>query len=328
MTQLMIETRNLTKKYKGTSVVNALNLAIPQGEIYGFLGPNGAGKTTTIRMLLGLIKPDSGIVQMFGQDLKRERIKILRRVGSLVEYPSYYGHLNAVENLETIRRILNVPKSRIDEVLHTVGLTKDAKRSVKGYSLGMKQRLGIASALLGSPELLILDEPTNGLDPSGILEIRELIKKMPQQQGITVLVSSHLLSEIEQMATGVGIINHGRMIFQDSIPNLQRKAGSEIHIALSEPEAAMITAREQGCFPRLDQDRLVFKGIDNGQIARLVSALVDARHSIYRVEERRKSLEDLFLTMTGSGTSDAEAANERAGVGAPRGAGLRKEAAQ
>lgn len=328
MTEMMIETRNLTKKYRGTRAVDALNLAIPQGEIYGFLGPNGAGKTTTIRMLLGLIKPDSGIVQLFGQDLKRDRIKILRRVGSLVEYPSYYGHLNAVENLETLRHILNVPRSRIDEVLGTVGLTKDAKRAVKGYSLGMKQRLGIAAALLGSPELLILDEPTNGLDPSGILEIRELIKKMPKEQGITVLVSSHLLSEIEQMASSVGIVNQGRMIFQDSMPNLQRKAGSEIHIALSDAEAGMITAREQGCFPRLDQGKLVFKGIDNGQIARLVSALVDARHSIYRVEERRKSLEDLFLTMTGSGTSEAEVSELQAAAGAPRAAGLRKEAAQ
>lgn len=327
MNEMMIETRNLTKKYKGTRAVDALNLAIPRGEIYGFLGPNGAGKTTTIRMLLGLIRPSSGVVQIFGQDLKRDRIKILRRVGSLVEYPSYYGHLNAVENLETIRRILNVPKTRIDEVLHTVGLTKDAKRHVKGYSLGMKQRLGIAAALLGSPELLILDEPTNGLDPSGILEIRELIKKMPQEQGITVLVSSHLLSEIEQMASSVGIVNQGKMIFQDSISNLQRKAGSEIHIALSDAEAAMITVREQGCFARLDQGKLIFKGIDDGQIARLVSALVDARHSIYRVEERRKSLEDLFLTMT-SGANAGAAEISAIGSGAPRGAGLRKEVAQ
>ncbi|MCQ4087433.1 ABC transporter ATP-binding protein [Saccharibacillus sp. JS10] len=323
MTNFMIETRNLTKKYKGTSAVNALNLSIPQGEIYGFLGPNGAGKTTTIRMLLGLIKPDSGLVRMFDQDLKKDRISILRRVGSLVEYPSYYGHLNAIENLETIRSILNVDKIRIDEVLHTVGLTKDAKRPVKGYSLGMKQRLGIASALLGSPELLILDEPTNGLDPSGILEIRELIKQMPKQQGITVLVSSHLLSEVEQMASSVGIINEGKMIFQDSMPNLQRQAGSEIHISLSQPEAAMIIAREQGCFPRLHQDQLIFKGIDNGQIARLVAALVDARHSIYRVEERRKSLEQLFMTMTANANSA-----ERSIVEAPRGAGLRKEVAQ
>ncbi len=325
---MMIETRNLMKKYKGTRAVDALNLAIPQGEIYGFLGPNGAGKTTTIRMLLGLIKPDSGVVQIFGKDLRKDRLQILRRVGSLVEYPSYYGHLNAIENLETIRRILNVPKSRIHEVLATVGLTKDAKRVVKGYSLGMKQRLGIATALLGSPELLILDEPTNGLDPSGILEIRELIKKMPKEQGITVLVSSHLLSEVEQMASSVGIVNQGRMIFQDSMPNLQRKAGSEIYIALSDAEAGVVTARELGCFPRLDDGRLVFKGLDNGQIARLVAALVDARHSIYRVEERRKSLEDLFLTMTGSGGAETDISRIDAGHGAPRAVGLRREAAQ
>lgn len=178
-------------------------------------------------MLLGLITPTSGRIEVFGQDLRKHKLQILRKVGSLVESPSYYGHLSAVDNLEAIRRILGAPKSRIAEVLDIVSLTGEEKRPVKGFSLGMKQRLGIAAALLGEPELLILDEPTNGLDPSGIQEIRGLIKRLPQEQGITVVVSSHLLSEIEQMADTVGIIRQGQMVYQDSITNLQRQAGEK-----------------------------------------------------------------------------------------------------
>lgn len=227
MKETVIETKDLLKKYRGRAAVENLNLNIRKGEIYGFLGPNGAGKTTTIRMLLGLITPTSGRIEVFGQDLRKHKLQILRKVGSLVESPSYYGHLSAVDNLEAIRRILGAPKSRIAEVLDIVSLTGEEKRPVKGFSLGMKQRLGIAAALLGEPELLILDEPTNGLDPSGIQEIRGLIKRLPQEQGITVVVSSHLLSEIEQMADTVGIIRQGQMVYQDSITNLQRQAGEK-----------------------------------------------------------------------------------------------------
>lgn len=234
MKDYVIDTGMLSKRYKGRYAVSNLNLKIAKGEIYGFLGQNGAGKTTTIRMLLGLIKPSGGSIRIFGQSLAKNRMSILRKVGSLVEYPSYYGHLNAVENLEAIRRILDVPQSRIDEVLHIVGLTKESKRAVKGYSLGMKQRLGIASALLGNPELLILDEPTNGLDPSGILEMRELIKAMPKQHGITVLISSHLLSEVEQMASTVGIIRQGELVFQDTIDNLRLQAQGSMSLRVSE----------------------------------------------------------------------------------------------
>ncbi|KAI7263953.1 hypothetical protein KC345_g8999, partial [Hortaea werneckii] len=225
--------------WKRLPAVKKLNLNIGKGEIYGFLGPNGAGKTTTIRMLLGLIKPTSGSIDIFGRELQRNKLQILRKVGSLVESPSYYGHLNALDNLEAIRRILDVPKPRIAEVLDIVSLTGEEKRPVKGFSLGMKQRLGIAAALLGSPELLILDEPTNGLDPSGIQEIRSLIKRLPEEQGITVLVSSHLLSEIEQMAGTVGIIREGQMVYQDTIAHLQQQAAGDLRLALSEPEAAL-----------------------------------------------------------------------------------------
>ncbi|MNH82445.1 putative ABC transporter ATP-binding protein YxlF [compost metagenome] len=299
MNNYVIKTSGLTKSYRGRAAVDGLNLEIKKGEIYGFLGPNGAGKTTTIRMLLGLIRPTKGTVEILGKDLRRDKINILRRVGSLVEYPSYYGHLTAVENLEAIRRILNVPKSRIDEVLEIVSLTKEAKRAVKGYSLGMKQRLGIASALLGSPELLILDEPTNGLDPSGIHEIRELIKRMPQEHGITVLVSSHLLGEVEQMAGTVGIIREGRMVFQDTISNLRQKAAGGINISLSEPESALWLAKDNGLAGTVQDGRLYFNGINDNQVAGLVKRLVENGHLIYRVEEKNKSLEDIFMEVIG-----------------------------
>jgi len=301
MSELVIQTSNLKKRYRGRAAVSNLNLEIAKGEIYGFLGPNGAGKTTTIRMLLGLIRPTEGAVQIFGKDLKKEKLNILRRVGSLVEYPSYYGHLTAVQNLETIRRILDVPRSRIDEVLAIVSLTKESKRAVKGYSLGMKQRLGIASALLGNPELLILDEPTNGLDPAGIQEIRELIREMPQRHGITVLVSSHLLGEIEQMASTVGIIREGEMVFQNTIQNLKDQASEGMQIVVSEPEEAIRVAMDQGFEGTVQQGMLQFPNLNDAQVASLVKCLVDHRHDVYRVEEKKKSLEDIFLQVIGEG---------------------------
>ncbi|SEG27315.1 ABC transporter ATP-binding protein [Paenibacillus sp. UNC499MF] len=303
MNEMIIQTFGLSKQYKLRSAVDNVNLQIRKGDIYGFLGPNGAGKTTTIRMLLGLIRPTKGTVQLFGKDLRKEKLAILRKVGSLVEYPSYYGHLTAYENLEAIRRILDVPKQRIDEVLAIVRLTKEAKRPVKGYSLGMKQRLGIAAALLGSPELLVLDEPTNGLDPSGILEIRELIKSMPQQYGVTVLVSSHLLSEVDQMASRVGIIRGGSMIFEDTIESLRRKAGGQIRIAVDAPQQALRTAASSGCFAVADESSLLLEEAPDEKIAQVVAGLVQAGHSVYRVEEKKKSLEDFFLDLVGEGDS-------------------------
>ena len=251
MSEMIIQTEGLTKKYRGRYAVDHLNLEIAKGDIYGFLGPNGAGKTTTIRMLLGLIQPTSGSIRIFGRELQRDKLAILRRIGSLVESPSYYGHLSAIDNLEAIRRILQVPKSRIDEVLDIVSLSSEARRPVKGFSLGMKQRLGIAASLLGNPELLILDEPTNGLDPSGIHEIRELIKSMPKRYGITVLVSSHLLGEMELMASKVGIIREGRMVFQDTIDNLRLQAAHDMELVVSEPDEALWVARDLGAIGKL-----------------------------------------------------------------------------
>jgi len=303
MSEAVIVTEQLSKHYRSRKAVDRVNLNIRKGDIYGFLGPNGAGKTTTIRMLLGLIKPTEGVIRVFGQEFGKHKLSILSRVGSLVESPSYYGHLSAYENLEAIRRIIRVPKSRIDEVLGIVRLTKDARRPVSGYSLGMKQRLGIASALLGSPELLILDEPTNGLDPHGIQEIRELIKSLPAEYGMTVLVSSHLLSEVDQMANRVGIIRGGSMLFQDDIGALRSRAESHIRMAVSEPHRAAQTIVVGGCRPVLQDGWLVFDRLSDEHVAEAVALLVGANHSIYRVEEQTRSLEDIFLEMVGEGIS-------------------------
>lgn len=299
MSNLIIQTTNLTKTYGKINVVDHLNLEMQQGDIYGFLGPNGAGKTTTIRMLLGLIKPSSGSIEILGKKLAKHKLDILRQTGSLVEYPSYYGHLTATQNLEAIRRIIDVPKSRIEEVLRIVGLTKDAHRPVKGFSLGMKQRLGIATSLLGEPKLLILDEPTNGLDPMGIHEIRELIKELPQRQGITILISSHLLSEVEQMANRVGIISKGKMVFQDTLEQLKRQSVSEMKFVVSNPQDALWLARDFGMTGTLQNNVLSFPNIEDNQVARLVKHLVEHRHSIYRVEQETQSLEDIFMNLIG-----------------------------
>lgn len=223
----IIETQNLTKLYGGYPVVKDENLHIRKGSVYGFLGPNGAGKSTTMKMLLGLIKPTSGSFTVDGLTFPKDREKILKRVGSFIESPAFYGNLTGFENLDIIRKILDLPKSSVDEALETVGLSQYKDRVSKKYSLGMKQRLGLAEALIGKPPILILDEPTNGLDPVGIHEIRTLVRSLPQKYDCTVLVSSHLLSEIELMADDVGIINKGRLIFEGSMDGLKSFANQK-----------------------------------------------------------------------------------------------------
>lgn len=223
----IIDTMNLTKR-TGTHVrVNHVDLHVPEGCVYGFLGPNGAGKTTTLKLLLGLLKPTEGAISFFGERMTdRNRLSILKHTGSLIESPSYYGHLTGLENLQIVAKLKKAPSADITNVLQTVRLYEQKDKKVKQYSLGMKQRLGIAMALLGNPRVLILDEPTNGLDPAGIQEIREFIKDLPVIRQITVIVSSHLLSEIEQMADMVGIINHGELVFQGTLEALEAQGDS------------------------------------------------------------------------------------------------------
>lgn len=222
----IIETKHLTKTYGDFTAVSGIDLQIPKGEVYGFLGPNGAGKSTTMKMLLGLTKPTSGSLTIDGKQYPENRTEILKEIGSLIEAPAFYGNLTGEENLEILRRILGLPKSDVLEALEIVGLTQFRKRLARNYSLGMKQRLGLAGAIIGKPPILILDEPTNGLDPVGIHEIRTLIRSLPERFGCTVLVSSHLLSEIELMADTIGILNHGRLLFEGTMAGLQASAAS------------------------------------------------------------------------------------------------------
>lgn len=223
----IIETKDLTKSYAEFTAVSNVNLHIPKGTVYGFLGPNGAGKSTTIKMFLGLTKQTSGSFVIDGKKFPENRIEILKEVGSFIEAPAFYGNLSGEENLEIVCKILGLPKTSVSEVLELVGLTQYKKRLAKKYSLGMKQRLGLASALIGKPPILILDEPTNGLDPVGIHEIRTLIRSLPQQFDCTVFVSSHLLSEIELIADNIGILNHGHLLFEGTLDELKKRAASQ-----------------------------------------------------------------------------------------------------
>ena len=220
----IITTEQLTKKYRDFISVNHVSLHIRKGSIYGFLGPNGAGKSTTMKMLLGLTAPTEGTFTIDGKRFPDDRLAILKEIGSFIESPSFYANLTGRENLDVIRRILGLPQSAVEDALELVGLGEFADRLAKKYSLGMKQRLGLAGALLGRPPILILDEPTNGLDPSGIHEIRHLVKSLPELYDCTILISSHMLSEIELMADDIGILNHGRLLFEGSLDDLRQSA--------------------------------------------------------------------------------------------------------
>ncbi len=240
----IVITNRLTKRYKENLSVNNLDMRVKEGRIYGFLGPNGAGKSTTLKMLLDLVRPTAGEIDIFGKRLNSNmRIDILRNIGSLIESPSYYGHLTGEENLKILQILMDVPKKNIDEVLRIVRLDRQRGKKVSAYSLGMKQRLGLAGALLSFPKLLILDEPTNGLDPAGIQEMRELICSLPQKYDMTVIVSSHLLSEIDQMAEDIGIIANGKMMYQGPLELLHEtdrsKTLEEIFLDLTGKESSL-----------------------------------------------------------------------------------------
>lgn len=299
----IITTQSLTKEYDHKKVVNALDLIVPEGSVYGFLGPNGAGKSTTLKMLLGLVKPTDGQVRISGKILSPEnRLEILRQTGSLIESPAYYGHLSGRENLQIICKLKNVSENEISRVMHLVRMEKQMDKKVRNYSLGMKQRLGIAAALLGSPKLLLLDEPTNGLDPAGIQEIRELIRGLPQH-GITVLVSSHLLAEIDQMATDVGIIDKGELIFQDSLLILHEHSRSRIHFETDHNEEAFQMLRRAGLPVRMVDSAFYLDNVSDENVIRAVRLCVEAGFGVLRVTEQQKSLEDIFLSLTGKQVS-------------------------
>lgn len=296
----MIETEGLAKKYGDKYSVRKCSLRIRPGCVYGFLGPNGAGKSTTMKMILGLVRPTAGKIRIFGSEVTdRNRIEILKDTGSLIESPSYYGHLNGRENLEIIQTLKGVPREEIDEVLQIVRLEGQQKKKVKEYSLGMKQRLGLAAALLGRPKLLLLDEPTNGLDPAGIQEMRDLISDLPKHYGMTVMVSSHLLSEMDQMATDVGIIDKGKMIYQGSLEKLHEQAKSSLRVrVLNQGTAARILDEHREKY-RIEGTDLLLPERSEREVADMVAFLAGQGAQITHVEIQQKSLEDIFLALTG-----------------------------
>lgn len=295
----VIETHALCKSYHGRPVVDHLNLTVPEGCVYGFLGPNGAGKSTTMKMLLGLIHPTAGRVRLLGQELtEKSRLPLLRQTGSLIESPAGYLHLTAQENLEIVADLKGVPHKDIGRVLDIVHLTQDRSRRVGQYSLGMKQRLGIAMALLGSPKLLILDEPTNGLDPAGIQEMRALIRNMPAATGATVLISSHLLGEMEQMVEQVGIIDHGHILFEGPLTELQRHSRGNVTLRLLDPAKAAPILRANGLTAHSDSCVVTLPPLQDALLADLVQKLAACGAGVVELTPHTKTLEEIFLSLT------------------------------
>ena len=300
----IIETHDLCKQYGNALRVAHLELNVPEGSVYCFLGPNGAGKSTTLKMILGLVRPTSGSIRVLGRQMNStNRLAVLRQVGSLIESPSYYGHLTGEENLRIVQTLRGVPEKNIREVLQIVRLDGQRGKKVAHYSLGMKQRLGLAAALLGYPKLLILDEPTNGLDPAGIQEMRELICSLPGRFGMTVVVSSHLLSEIDQMADHVAIIREGELVFQDSLEALHGHSRHHLALRTSNNTVARSLLAEQSMICREEDGYLILPILPDETAARFTRFLAKNRLGVVRLEERQKSLEDIFLELTGRAVS-------------------------
>jgi len=297
----IIKTTALSYHYSGQpNTLSEINMKVEKGSIYGFLGPNGSGKTTTLSLLLGLLKNQQGSIEIFGQHLHTNRIEILKKVGSLIEAPSLYGHLTARENLEVFRSVYGATKERIEEVLKTVGLEDTGKKTVKKFSLGMKQRLSIAIALLPAPELLVLDEPANGLDPAGIIELRELIKKLNREHGMTILISSHLLGEVEKMVSHVGIISKGRLIFQGTLSDLQvfQQKGSRLFINTSDNQIACNILKDHS--PQKNEEMVTIAYQDINQVADINRRLTRQGLDVYLLHPRKTDLEQLFIDLTSS----------------------------
>ncbi len=308
-----IETHDLTYRFPrglGSSLVprfdssappvlNNVSLRVPEGSIYGFLGPNGAGKTTTLRLILGLLKKQHGSISILGKHFPENRISIFREIGSLIESPSLYGHLTAQENLTIYQKIFDAPQKRIREVLDLVGLSNTGTKKASEFSLGMKQRLGLAVALINQPRLLILDEPTNGLDPNGIIEMRELLKQLQREQGITIVISSHLLSEIEKLVTHIGIINSGSIAFQGTLEELmnKREQGARIVLDTSDKQATMRVLEQMHIEATTENHHVIVPFSHRDTIANIARNLVQSNIALYGIERRNDDLETIFMNV-------------------------------
>jgi ABC-2 type transport system ATP-binding protein len=301
MDQPVIRTTGLSYHYsKGVQTLTDINLRVEQGSIYGFLGPNGSGKTTTLSLLLGLLNNQQGDIEIFGQHLHANRETILGKIGSLIETPSLYSHLTAKENLEVYRDTYGATKARVDEVLEIVGLADTGKKTAKKFSLGMKQRLSIALALLPEPELLILDEPANGLDPAGIIELRALMKKLNKEHNMTIIISSHLLGEIEKVVSHIGIIYKGKMLFQGTLSELQgfQKQGSRLYIRTS--DNAYASQLLQSYQPEIIADTLSVPFENDRQVAEINRQLTGNNLDVFMLHPKENDLEKLFIDLTSS----------------------------
>ena len=294
-----IQTLGLTRRFGAHVAVDAVSMTVPERSIYGFLGRNGAGKTTTIKLLLGLLQADAGQARIAGIDVAADRIGAARKVGALLEAQGFYPHLGGRENLDITRRLLDLPKREIDRVLELTEMTAHGRRRVADYSLGMRQRLGLARAMLGAPPVLILDEPTNGLDPEGIADMRGFLRELPERSGATVLLSSHLLGEIEQTATHVGILSHGRLVLEGALDELKAGMATEVAIETDTPQRALLLAREHGFDVEQGDDALIARFAAGEDVRNATAALnrvlcIAGGIRIHALAPRRRSLETLY----------------------------------
>ena len=293
---LVVVTEGLTRTYNGVNAVDGLNLSVPAGGIYGFLGPNGAGKSTTMKLLLGLTRPTSGRMSVLGRPVSQRHPLPPGTIGSLIEGPSYYPSLTGKENLAMVASYLGLASNRVQHALATVNLVGQENKQVKHYSMGMKQRLGLAMALLSNPALMLLDEPTNGLDPAGVAEIRQLIVTLARQEGVTIIVSSHILSEIEQMADTVGIICAGRLRYQGALAGLRDEG--VIELLVSEPAAVAALLTSLGVTHEVRDGAVRTPMMPDDVVGELITRIVSSGTTVYRVQTVRKTLEQAFLELT------------------------------
>jgi len=293
-----LETIDLVHHYSPIEkVLDHVNIQVEEGSIYGFLGPNGAGKTTTLKLILGLLKRQQGSITVFGRPFESNRVAILKKIGSLVETPSLYAHLTGYENLSVLRKVYQCPKENIQRALDVVGLSHTGGKKAGQFSLGMKQRLSIAMALLNDPSLLFLDEPTNGLDPNGMIEIRELLRQLNKNTGVTIIISSHLLAEIEKLVTDVGIIHKGRIMFQGSLQELKMKQQQLQSIALQTSNNVRATEviSKMRLTSHIENNRVILPALIKDQIALLNRELVNIGVDVYEIRHVSNDLESIFM---------------------------------
>ncbi|MEH7450889.1 ABC transporter ATP-binding protein [Gottfriedia acidiceleris] len=297
----VLKLNGVTKSIKGKVLVDQVSFEVYEGEVFGFLGPNGAGKTTTIRMLVGLIKPTKGTIEIAGYPVKTHFKEAMRQIGCIVENPELYGYLTGWENLNQFARMLGIKDDKkISEVVNLVKLTDRIHEKVKTYSLGMKQRLGIAQALLGNPKLLILDEPTNGLDPAGIRELREFIHMLVREQNISVFISSHLLSEIEMICDRVGIINKGKMVRVSTVKELVKEAAERVEWRVSPIQKGLDLLKKDSTIQDIIvKDELILCKMSPLKINEVIQQFVAVNVQVNGVKTMSETLEDLFMEMTG-----------------------------